>query len=396
MVFLTGCDTDISGNSNNQIESSVDVSRMVIQIFADNAMILTENGDLWLWGGNESGQLGNGTNERIEIPQKVMQNVDSVEAGGFFLAVKKNGDLWTWGTNNQGELGNGTTVSINLPQKIMDGVIEVKKGNANAIALKEDGEVWAWGRNSRGFLGNGTYTDSSTPIYVMDDVKSIYTCSGTAYAIKNNGELWAWGDNENNKVAEGLDKEVLSPVKIMDDIKKVISGESNESVYVIKDNGELWGWGKNDYGQMGNGKSEDYFKPSKILDSVNDVKAGGTGCLALKENGELWIWGQNSALLVSEESPIEKPQKVMDEVKSITNTTILKNNGELLKCKIKPINGKNEIISEKIMDGIKLYSCGIDYCIALTSENKLVIWDNEELIPRELTLDGKTPYPIIK
>jgi alpha-tubulin suppressor-like RCC1 family protein len=63
-------------------------------------------------------------------------------------AVDSTGNLWAWGDNSRGELGNGTWNNHNAtPQKVsgLSGVIAVAGGNASALALEVNGTVWEFG-----------------------------------------------------------------------------------------------------------------------------------------------------------------------------------------------------------------------------------------------------------
>lgn len=77
-----------------------------------------QDGTLWVWGDNTDGQLGDGTQP---VPKIVPAQLDiatdwqSVSAGSYYsLALKQNGNLWVWGANNTGQLGDGTIVTNNV------------------------------------------------------------------------------------------------------------------------------------------------------------------------------------------------------------------------------------------------------------------------------------------
>ena len=77
-----------------------------------------------------------------------MNNIVAVSTASFHtLAIDKNGDLWTWGDNRAGALGDGTTVSRHLPKKIMENVVAIDTSQYHSIALTADGVLWAWGYN---------------------------------------------------------------------------------------------------------------------------------------------------------------------------------------------------------------------------------------------------------
>ena len=87
-----------------------------------------QEGVLWTWGSNQSGQLGDETQETgtdlegtviplSSRPLQVMEDVASVSAGAdFTVALKTDGTLWAaWGGNDYGQLGNGSTTPSDLP-----------------------------------------------------------------------------------------------------------------------------------------------------------------------------------------------------------------------------------------------------------------------------------------
>ncbi|HLJ16908.1 MAG TPA: hypothetical protein VKV15_20610, partial [Bryobacteraceae bacterium] len=85
------------------------------------------------------------------------------------VAVGQTPNVWAWGDNYSGQLGNGedvNTVSRSVPVQVngMTGAVKVAAGSQNSLALKSDGTVWAWGSNDFGQLGNGINVNSSVPV----------------------------------------------------------------------------------------------------------------------------------------------------------------------------------------------------------------------------------------
>ena len=96
------------------------------------------------------------------------------------MALDKKGNVYTWGLNNVGQLGNNTNTNSNAPVRVSGGlaytvylgdVIQIAAGgdwvngtNDFAVVLRKDGSVMTWGQNSNGQLGNKSYTSSLTPV----------------------------------------------------------------------------------------------------------------------------------------------------------------------------------------------------------------------------------------
>lgn len=72
-----------------------------------SAAILT-NDDLYVWGKNKNGQVGDGTTKNTSDPIKVLENVREVVLSGYSsYAVTNDGILYAWGSNECGQIGNG-------------------------------------------------------------------------------------------------------------------------------------------------------------------------------------------------------------------------------------------------------------------------------------------------
>ena len=80
---------------------------------------------------------------------------NQVSAGYYHsLAVASDGNIYAWGNNDQGELGNGTTTSTTTPVRVKNPdhvhYVQVRTGQFHSLALDDQGRVWAWGSNEKG------------------------------------------------------------------------------------------------------------------------------------------------------------------------------------------------------------------------------------------------------
>jgi serine/threonine-protein kinase len=75
-------------------------------------------------------------------------------------------DLYCWGYNNEGQIGDGTTTPVATPRRVgtMSGVSHLSSGGPTTCAVAADG-VYCWGD---GPLGDGTSTSSSVPVPIVD------------------------------------------------------------------------------------------------------------------------------------------------------------------------------------------------------------------------------------
>ena len=198
----------------------------VIAVSAGSAhtMIVTSNGDLWTCGRNSSGQLGDGTTDERrgpinQSPLKIMYDVNVISAGSSHsMAITSSGDLWAWGCNRYGQLGDGTTENRYSPIKIAHDMDLVSAGGSHTMAISYDGTLWGWGANRNGQLGDGTTENRYSPVWIMDDVVAVSVGYAHTLAITSDGTLWAWGWNYAGQLGDGTTTDRHAPVKIMENI----------------------------------------------------------------------------------------------------------------------------------------------------------------------------------
>jgi len=181
-----------------------------------HSAVLLKDGTVWAWGGNDFGQLGDGTNVSRPTPMRVkgeggigyLTDVMTVGAGErHTVALKDDLTVWVWGMNTTGQLGVDTSPdnygSTPKREEGLSGVVAIAVGSNHTLALRSDGTLWAWGFNVSGQLGDGTTTNGLAPIQVkgpdgvgfMEDVVAIAAGPNHSAAIKSDGTVWAWGDN---------------------------------------------------------------------------------------------------------------------------------------------------------------------------------------------------------
>lgn len=214
------------------------------------AFFIKEDGTLWSVGDNTSGCSGVG--DAAASHKEIMQvgtdtGWEQVACSRFFghsvLAIKTDGTLWAWGDNNSGTLGTGNTASSTTPIQVGTDTDwkQVVTGNNATIALKKDGTLWGWGFGSIGQLFDNGFVKSPIQLGTETDWEKVFTIEDTVYGIKTDGTLWVWGDLSGNRA--GLDNaDVTSssiPIQVTAITGKVqfISGCDKNRVVGVGDNG---------------------------------------------------------------------------------------------------------------------------------------------------------------
>lgn len=244
------------------------------------------NGTLYACGYNGNGELGIGNvTSPISTPTPVL-NISNVimfscgqNGGGHCIAVSSNNpkQVWTWGYNYCGSLGNGT-VSTNSNQPV---VVYTHTSNITKVQAAQDhyyngagwyiakssiflagGEIWTTGYNGYGQLGVGSIVDkqvftktTGSQVWVDFDASCGYQCS--LYAIDNAGAVWSTGYNGYGQLGVGssVDKNIFTLTNITSGAVSLRASciSTYGTVIVKKSNGYLYSCGYNGYGAVAQG-----------------------------------------------------------------------------------------------------------------------------------------------
>jgi alpha-tubulin suppressor-like RCC1 family protein len=324
----------------------IGMSRDVDDVSAglDHTCAVKTDGSLWCWGGNDRGQLGDGTNVGKVIPKRIFTSgIKKVSAGAkYTCAIKNDSSLWCWGENNSGQLGLGIIGGYyTIPQHVTNDVIRVSTGwssvAGHTCAVKSDGSIFCWGNNSYGQLGNGSFGNNisspSSDIYVdafynrLTDIYHFSVGLSHTCAVDNSNQIWCWGNNYYGQLGIGKDSNYYQTyyrfprqVTLVGKVKGVSAGYS--STCVIKQDNSLWCWGGNDSGQLGDGTFINRtFPHMKITDNVLQISANQYHTCAIIYDNSLWCWGRNlygQLGLGFSGGNINTPQKVTEEVASVS------------------------------------------------------------------------------
>ncbi len=270
----------------------------------NHTLALTGNGGVWAWGDNSNGQLGDGTFLSRTHPVSVPHLTEGVAiAAGYShsLALKKDGTVWTWGDNSSGQLGNGTTENSKIPIRVfgLAEVIAIAAGHYHNYALRKDGTLWAWGANGDGQLGDGSFHTRTAPVQVsgLSHVVSVGAGGYHGLVIQSDRKVWAWGRNWEGQLGDPSFDYRTIPVSVegLSGVILIAAGAAHS--LALKSNGTVWAWGENDHGQLGNSTFQASSTPVQVSDlvSVIGLGAGANHSLALRNDGTVWTWGDNGS-----------------------------------------------------------------------------------------------------
>jgi len=303
-VFLLGnVDAQFGRNKTRNANAYRNNYQRLAMCGGGTSVFEIRGGNLWAWGGNTSGQLGDGTNTSRLTPVSLgIDNQWTTVASGqsHTLAIKSGGTLWAWGRNSDRELGDGTTTPRYSPVQVGtdNKWVSIACGTSASLAIKSDGTLWAWGYNGYGELGLGQYTTNNGPTQVGTDNKWVSIACGSLFTIglKSDGTLWGWGLNTNGQVGDGTTTTRYTPVQIGNDNKWTTIACGDAHALAFKSDGTLWAWGLNGNGQLGDNTNTDRSAPVQIGTDNNwtSVAAGIKHTIAVKTDGTLWGWGDDT------------------------------------------------------------------------------------------------------
>jgi type VI secretion system Hcp family effector len=196
------------------------------------AFALAQDGTLYGWGSNISGILGTGdysphyTATKINFPAQpgntgpvVIKAVST--RYNHVLALDTNNNLWAWGINDNGQIGNGTNSYAIAPVQVLQNVLGIATGELFSLARTADGQVYAWGNDTYYQLGDNdpNHPSKNTPQLIngLSGVVQIATGADFALAITGDGSVYGWGNSLFGQVGphpDPYDYTIHSPLKI--------------------------------------------------------------------------------------------------------------------------------------------------------------------------------------
>jgi len=207
-----------------------------IQVACGNqhTLLLTDSNNVYATGNGGYGILGTGdaNDELFFVPVSALETtlsegekVTKIRCGGNFSALITNkGNLYIWGRNDSGQLGLGEESQGDMhsaeryPRKIpffeteRIGIRDVACGENHVVAIAENGAIYYWG--DRNWLEPHVVSLPEANGGLKGIIK-IAAGSKYSFALSDTGLVYAWGaKNSGCLIVEDLKKNPITPVLI--------------------------------------------------------------------------------------------------------------------------------------------------------------------------------------
>lgn len=329
---------------------------------------------VWCWGANQEGELGSASDlasSRLPVQVSGISDAVAIASGtGHNCAVLGSGEVWCWGQNDYGQVGDGTDINRFAPVKVpgISTAVSVAAGATHTCAVLHSGTVTCWGSNSSGELGDGTQFDdgggggfgvesagqvvkpasgpSDGPVMVTGITDAVEVALGANFscALRAAGTVKCWGDNSHGKLGDGTIESSPLPVAVvglggevvdlsagwyhacvvladhtvkcwgpdqmmeptgatsvtgLSNVRSVAVGFGGRSYCAALNSGGVECWGTNEWGQLGRVQDYNTFHDPAPVAGISDAKAvassGSVSC-ALSDDSSVHCWGWGDQL----------------------------------------------------------------------------------------------------
>jgi len=294
-----------------------------------HACALAANGVGWCWGGNDFGQVGDGTELRRPTPVAVQGGpfVGLVGGASHTCALDDVGLAHCWGRNDLGEVGDGSIQERSVPTAVDGGITfeSLAAGGAglHTCGLDGSGAAYCWGYNGFGQLGDGTTGDDglcsgflgtpvgcrTRPVRVSGGLgvfSSLATGRHHTCGLSATGLAYCWGKASDGQVGDattgsssacpdGTGGCRLTPTAVSGGLAFDEIASGNLHTCALDTVGKAHCWGDNSSGQLGNGTTMSSTVPVSVGGGALFERiwaAAGHTC-ALDAGGTAYCWGDN-------------------------------------------------------------------------------------------------------
>ncbi|KAK2507279.1 hypothetical protein MC885_000348 [Smutsia gigantea] len=236
--------------------------------FVGNPTCVKEGGKLYATGGNNEGQLGLGDTEDRNTFHLIsfftsQHKVKQLSAGSNTSAVlTEDGELFMWGENSEGQIGLKDTTNVCVPHQVTIGkpISWISCGYYHSAFVTTEGELYTFGEPEYGKLGlpNELLTNHRTPQLVPGIPEKVIqvACGGEHTVVLTEKAVYTFGLGQFGQLGLGTSVFETSEPQMIDAFKDqrityISCGESHTAV--IADMGIIYTFGDDHHGKLGLG-----------------------------------------------------------------------------------------------------------------------------------------------
>lgn len=297
-------------------------------------MMLQNNGDVYAYGENNFGQLGNCTNDGNTTFQKIVQidKIDDLSVGDNHTSfLKSDKKVFATGKNDFGQLGIGSRVHTKIPKLTwgIENIVQVSCGHGFSAAVNVEGHVYSYGGNENRCLGYNDvhYVDRPSKISELQNIKSVALGYDHGLALGFDGNVSAWGNNNHGQLGLGYKSKTIEPCTTQfKDIKMLAAGKN--FTLALTNQGRVLGCGLNRQHQLGFDGEQEVMFPIELsgLKDIEKIVCSNDFSIALDCMGNIYSWGQYS--------PVDNEYSLVpyacDSLKYVKDIAATSNNGYAL------------------------------------------------------------------
>jgi alpha-tubulin suppressor-like RCC1 family protein len=395
---------------------------------------LDSAGSVYCWGRNDYGQIGDNTTVAKNTPIQVLgvgavgnlSGITDITAGYLHTcALNSSGNVFCWGYNGHGQMGDNTTTTRNTPVQVkgvgnvgnLSNITSISSSDYHDCGLSNAGEVYCWGYNGYGQMGVNNGTQYYTPVKVLGvgavgNLSNIVQLSSGGHGsygfncvVNNAGNVYCWGYGGNGELGDNtaVSKSIPVQVKGVANVGN-LSGISSVSAggyhaCSVATSGSVYCWGHGPQGQLGDNGTVTRYTPVQVLgiggtgnlNNIIAVASGSYHTCSVANDGQTYCWGQNNVGQLGDQTITYRsvPVKVVDiNTANFTQISVGYNNvcgvaRERVYCYGYNTNGElgdgttvgkpypSQVVG---LTGVKQVSMGQNHGCALTKTGDVYCW----------------------
>lgn len=193
--------------------------------------------------------------------------------------------LYSWGGNNYGQLGDSSFTPRPKPVKVLD-MDQVKYYSTGYVmgAIKEDSTGWMWGRPLSNNQSDAKPTKVIDSVFFVD--AGIYSCA----FVKYDGTVWSVGENLTGEFGNGQASNSFSkiPSQMLNINNAIRTAQGGSSTTILLKDGKMMVSG------IYNSNTHTTPIPININAFIVDIKANTFDNIALDSSGNVWYWNSST------------------------------------------------------------------------------------------------------